>query len=126
MAERQVYVGFSTVGRDTPPFRLFDIELVKQDLMNTFHTRRGERAMRPDYGTLIYDYLMEPFDEETKDAIIEDAITVIGTEPRVELVAIDAIELDYVLRLEIQLNFKPQDVIDNLYIEYDRRNLAEI
>ena len=126
MAERQIYVGFSTFGRDTPPFRLFDIELVKQDLMNTFHTRQGERVMRPEYGTLIFDYLMEPFDEETEDAIIEDAIRVIGTDPRVELVAIEVRDLDYVIRLEIQLNFKPQDVVDNLYIEYDRRTLAEI
>jgi phage baseplate assembly protein W len=126
MAERQVYVGFSTVGRDTPPFRLFDIELVKQDLMNVFYTRQGERAMRPEYGSNIFDYLMEPFDEETVDAIIEDAIRIINSEPRVELVAIEARDLDYVIRLEIQLNFKPQDVIENLYIDYDRRNLAEI
>jgi len=125
MAQREVYIGFSTIGRREPPYRLVDIELVKQDLMNAFQTKRGERIMRPEFGTLIYDYLMDPFDETTKAAIVEDAITVIRNEPRVQLVAIDVRELDYVLRVEIQLNFVPQDVVELLYIEYDRRNLVE-
>ncbi len=125
MAQREVYVGFSTVGKREPSYRLVDIELVKQDLMNAFQTKKGERAMRPEFGTLIYDYLMDPFDETTKAAIVEDAIAVVRAEPRVQLVNIDVRELEYVLRVELQLNFIPQDVVDQLFIEYDRRNLAE-
>ena len=122
MAEREQYIGFSTVDRDEAPFRLVDIELVKRDLLNAFHTRLGERVMRPDFGSLIFDYLFDPFDEETKALVIEDAVRIIGRDPRVALLSIDAKELSEVLRVEIELQFTPQDVVDNLFIEYDRQN----
>jgi len=122
MAEREQYIGFSTVDRDEAPFRLVDIELVKRDLLNAFHTRLGERVMRPDFGSLIFDYLFDPFDEETKSLVIEDAVRIIGRDPRVALLSIDAKELSEVLRVEIELQFTPQDVVDNLFIEYDRQN----
>lgn len=122
MAEREQYIGFSTVDRDEPPYRLVDIELVKRDLLNAFGTRLGERVMRPDFGTIIYDVLFDPFDEETKDIVIEDAIRIIKRDPRVSLMSIEVKELDEVLRLEIELLFTPQDVVDQLYIEYDRQN----
>ncbi len=122
MAEREQYVGFSTIDRDEPPYRLIDIELVKRDLLNAFHTRLGERVMRPDYGSQIFDYLFDPFDEETKALVVEDATRIIGRDPRVALVSIDVKELEEVLRVEIVIQFTPQDVVDQLFIEYDRQN----
>lgn len=126
MAQREQYVGFSTFDRDEPPYRLVDIELVKRDLLNVFGTRLGERVMRPNFGTSIFDLLFDPFDEETKSLVIEDAIRIIGEDPRVSLISIDAKELEHVLRVEVQIRFTPQDVVDNLYIEYDRRNKEAI
>jgi len=126
MAQREQYVGFSTVNRDEAPFRLVDIELVKQDLLNAFNTRRGERVMRPEFGTVIFDLLFDPFDDETKDLVVEDAVNIVRSDPRVALISIDAKELEHVLRLEIQLQFTPQDVVDNLFVEYDRKNKEAI
>lgn len=126
MAKREIYIGFSTVDQLGPPYTLTDIELVKRDLLNTFQTHRGERVMRPHYGTVIYDYLMEPFDEITREAILEDVRRIIDDEPRVELVNLDVNELEQVLRIDIVLNFAPQDVVDVLRIQYDRRNQQEL
>ena len=126
MASREQYIGFSTVNKDEPPYRLVDIELVKRDLLNAFHTKRGERIMRPDFGTIIFDLLFDPFDEETKELIIEDAVSIIAADPRVTLLTIDAKELEHVMRLEVELQFTPQDVVDNLFIEYDRQNKEAI
>ena len=126
MAEREQYIGFSTVDRDEPPFRLTEIDLIKRDLLNAFYTRRGERVMRPDFGTIIFDLLFDPFDEETKAEVIEDAINIISRDPRVQLVSIDARELEEVLRLDIELRFTPQDVVEQLFIEYDRQNREAI
>lgn len=117
------YVGFSTSVGLEPPYRLVDIELVKQDILNALNTRRGERVMRPTYGTRIFDLLMDPFDEETRDAIIEDVRTVLANEPRVSITSIDAQELEHVMRVEIEIFYRPQEVAELLYIEYDRRNL---
>lgn len=123
MATRGTNIGFSTFGKRSPPFTLENLELVKQDLLYAFHTRRGERVMRPEFGSRIFDMLFEPFDDETKDAIVEDAVRIIGEDPRVALVSIDVRELEHVLRLDIVINYTPLDVIDNLAIEYDRQNL---
>lgn len=123
---REVYIGFSTADLIEPPYRLVDIALVKQDILNALNTRRGERVMRPTFGTRIFDLLMDPFDEETKEAIINDVITVLEGDPRVVIVGVDARELEHVMRLEIELRYIPQDVVDQLFIEYDRRNLEAL
>ena len=123
MALRGTNIGFSTFGKRRPPYTLENLELAKQDLMNVFHTRRGERVMRPDFGTVIFDLLFEPFDNETKSAVVEDAIAIIQGDPRFTMVSIDVRELEHTLRLDIQLNYVPLDVVDTLQIEYDRQNI---
>lgn len=120
---REIFVGFSTTGVIEPPYRLEDVELVKQDLLNALHTRKGERVMQPTFGTRIYEMLMEPFDDQTKQTIIEDVMDVIEGEPRVTLLRIDAQELEHVMRVEIELRFTPYDIVELLYVDYDRRNL---
>lgn len=122
MTEPVVYIGFSTVDRPQPPWTLEDVELVKADLLNTFRTRRGERVMRPEYGTIIYDLLMDPFDEATRNSILEDVRRIIREEPRVELNQLDVGEIDQAIRVEAQLTFRPQNSVELLIIEYDRRN----
>lgn len=120
---REVYIGFSTTDVVEPPYRLVDIELVKQDLRNALNTRRGERVMRPTYGTRIFDLLMEPFDETTREAIIQDVMRVVDMDPRVSITNIHVFEMEHLLRVDLELHFQPQDTVDQLYLEYDRRNL---
>ena len=54
MALRGTNIGFSTYGKRTPPYTEEGIDLAKQDLQYAFLTRRGERVMRPDFGTIIF------------------------------------------------------------------------
>ena len=123
MALRGTNIGFSTFGKQRPPFTLENLELAKQDMLNSFHTRRGERVMRPDFGSIIFDLLFEPFDDDTKQAVVEDAQRLIDQDPRFELVSIDVRELEHTLRLDIVLRYIPLDVVDSLAIEYDRQNI---
>ena len=122
MATRGTNIGFSTYGKKSPPFTLEGFELAKQDLQNAFLTKRGERVMRPEFGTIIFDLLFEPFDDDLSDAVEEDARRIISEDPRVQLVQIQVRELEHTLRLDIQLRYVPLDVVDVLAIEYDRQN----
>lgn len=122
MALREQNIGFSTVGKVDPPYRLVDLELAKADLMNAFMTHRGERVMRPDFGSIIHDLLFEPFDEETKQAVIEDAVEIIRQDPRFTAVKIEAKELEHTLRLDLTLNYMPLDTISSMTVEFDRQN----
>jgi phage baseplate assembly protein W len=62
------YRGFSTLVPNKK-FRLTDMELVKQDIINHFNIRKGEKLMNPNFGTIIWNVLHEPFTEELKSLI---------------------------------------------------------
>ena len=119
---REKFIGFSTYGKLRPPFTLVDIDLVKQDLMNHFMTRKGERLMRPDYGSIAHELLFEPFDDLTRQEIIDDTMDIVTSEPRVRLIDIDVQETDYGIGLAIQLEFLPSYTVDQLFVKFDRNN----
>lgn len=120
----KVFVGFSTVGKRIPNTRMYDIELIKQDLRNHFMTRKGERVMNPNYGSIIWFLLFEPFTESIKQQVLSDVERIIRSEPRVEIVNIDLSSTDYGLTLNVLLNYKPFNITDDLYIEYVRNNFS--
>lgn len=119
------FVGFNTVDQKTGEFTLTNTDLIKRDLLNAFQTRRGERVMRPNFGTIIFDLLLDPFDDQTKSNIFEDAQRIIELDPRVELVSIDDQELDNTYRLDIELRFLPAQNVERLFVEFDRRNIQD-
>lgn len=120
------FIGFNTIGRNFPPFSLVDIELVKRDLLNEFYTRLGERVMQPDFGTIIFDLLMEPSDNITKSAILEDAIRIIKKEPRVTLNTVDVTDFDDAIIIEITITYTPHNLQESLYVTYQRSTGNEI
>ena len=119
---RPYFVGFNTVDQPLPPYSLTNIQLIKRDLLNHFATPIGSRLMMPEYGTRIYEYLFDPFDEYTKNAIIEDATNVIGSDPRVELVNIGVFQQDQALNIVLDLLFKPESVTDNLFVLFSLKD----
>ena len=50
----QFYIGYSTVDPSLPNTKLYDFDLIKQDILNQFNTRKGERVMNPGFGTITY------------------------------------------------------------------------
>jgi len=119
MANAPNFIGFSTIDKKKPPYTLTDYDLVKTDLLNHFSTRKGERVMLPEFGTIIYDLLMEPFDERTRELIISDATTIIAAEPRVSLNDMRVIEGEHTIQVEIQLTYLPTGITEELAIQFD-------
>ena len=115
-----LFRGFSTVDRVKAPFSLNDVELVKRDLLNEFNTRKGERLMRPNYGSLVWDLLMNPEDTFTNDEIKEDIQRIIDKEQRVELVNIDIFTSNHSIRAEVELEYVILKSKDVLYLEFTR------
>tara|TARA_B100000929_G_scaffold291163_1_gene288563 strand:+ start:11884 stop:12261 length:378 start_codon:yes stop_codon:yes gene_type:complete len=123
---RQRFVGFSTYGKIRPPYTLTDIELVKQDLLNHFLTRKGERPMRPSYGSVTHELLFEPFDDLTRQQIIDDSIEIVNSEPRVNFIDMQVNETDHGISLAIQLEFLPTYTVDELFVRFNRNNEEQI
>jgi phage baseplate assembly protein W len=118
------FKGFSTVDKVRAPYTLEDIELVKRDLLNTFYTRRGERLMRPNHGSNIWDLLMNPEDTLTRAEIEEDVKRIIDAEPRVKHVETIMFYSDQALRIEVTIQYIETGDQDALYLEYVRQSIS--
>lgn len=84
-----LYRGFSTSAKPGINTKVFDDELVRQDLLNQFNTRLGERVGRPDFGSIIHDLLFDLSDPRTESLVQADVERIITQDPRVEPLEID-------------------------------------
>lgn len=114
------FIGFSTDNKKKPPYTLTDLDLVKQDLLNHFLTRKGERVMRPNFGSIIHDILMEPFDNLTKQDIEDECKEIVDNDPRVDLLATNIENTDHLLKVELYLQYKVDQSKDVLEMRLER------
>jgi phage baseplate assembly protein W len=116
------FVGFNTIGRTTSPYALTDVALVKRDILNQFQTPIGSRVMLPTFGSNIFSYLFEPFDEVTQAEIVADATNVVNSDPRVQLVSIDVFSENQAITVAMVLQFQPSGIVDNLFVTFTQQN----
>lgn len=118
-----LFTGFNTINRNQNNNKLIDLELVKRDLLNNFYTRRGERVMYPNFGSIIWDMLFDPLTESNLDIISEDVNRIINNEPRVTLNTTNIRETEFGIEINIELTFTPLNAVDTLTLTFDRRTL---
>jgi phage baseplate assembly protein W len=115
------YKGFSSneTGKN---YKLTDIDLVKQDLMNHFYIRKGEKLENPEFGTVIWDMLFEPFTEEVKKIIAKDVEDIINYDPRIAVnsVAVDTTEQG--IRIQADLVYIQFNVNERMTFDFDKAN----
>jgi phage baseplate assembly protein W len=117
----QFYKGFSTVDETTTNVKLYDYELIKQDILNQFNTRKGERVMNPEFGSIIWDLIYEPLTPVVKQQIAADIDRILNLDPRVVPTLINIVEQDYGFLLELTLSYRNSDVSDNMILSFDKR-----
>ena len=115
------YKGFSTITGKTQ-FTLVDLELVKQDLLNHFNIRKGEKLMNPNYGSAIWNLLFDPFDAATKQAIQDDVKQIISSDPRINARRVSVTEYEQGIQLEIDLVFTQTNQADTLRVQFDKNS----
>jgi phage baseplate assembly protein W len=116
-----LYRGFSTVGR-TKKFRAVDFDLIKQDLINHFNIRKGEKLMNPDFGTIIWSLLFEPMTGTVRDQIISDVKTIVNYDPRIGVQTIDIAELDHGIQISIGLIYLQTNETSALAVKFDQNS----
>ena len=72
--------------------------------------------MLPSFGTNIYSYLFDPFDQITINNIIADATNVVNSDPRVSIVSIDVYQADQAITVAMVLLFQPEAITDSLFV----------
>jgi len=113
-----IFKGFNTVDKIRAPYTLTDSDLIKRDLLNEFYTRKGERVMRPNFGSIIWDLLMNPQDEFTEQEVRDDIERIVGKHSRIELVSVTVYTSDKTIRADVTLNYVLLSSTDVLYLEF--------
>lgn len=114
------YKGFSTVNDANIGNRLYDFDLIKQDILNHFNTRKGSRLMMPEFGSIIWDLIMEPLTDEIRDLLTADITTICNFDPRVTPTQIDLTEYPTGYVLELTLLLVGTDVSANMKLAFDQ------
>jgi len=117
--QAQFYKGFSTV-LNVKNTKVYDKELVKQDLINYFNTKKGERVMNPEFGTIIWNCIFDPLTDDLKEEIKSDIERILTSDPRLAPMSVNIIERDYGLLLEITVMHVETNQTENLALAFDR------
>jgi|TARA_R110000822_G_scaffold65121_5_gene159388 phage baseplate assembly protein W len=113
-----IYKGFSTIGQ-TGKFRLTDFDLVKQDIINNFQIRKGEKLMNPDFGTIIWNIIHEPLTEDLKAVIITDIKKIAAYDPRVSIDNVVITEYSQGIQVELQLRYVQTNQVNVMELQFD-------
>lgn len=115
------YKGFSSK-ESKNTFKLHDIDLVKQDIMNHFYIRKGEKLMNPDFGTVIWDLLFEPFTEEVKKLNTDDVEAIINYDPRIAINSVSIDSTDMGIRIQADITYLPFNINEKMMFDFDKEN----
>jgi phage baseplate assembly protein W len=103
-------------------FNLYDIALIKQDLLNHFHVRKGEKLENPEFGTIIWDALFEPLTEDMKQAIIQNVTEIVNYDPRVQVNSVTVDTYESGIQIECDLTYLPYNISENMRLKFDESN----
>ncbi len=115
------YKGFSS-SAGNGKFKLYDIDLVKQDLINHFYIRKGEKLENPEFGTIIWDMIFEPFTEDAKRLIAKDVEDIVNYDPRVTVNEVQIDSTDFGMRIQIELTYIPFNINESMTLDFDKSN----
>ena len=119
------FKGFSSRA-DKQNFKLYDFECAKQDLINRLSIRKGERVENPEFGTIIYDAIFEPFTAALKDAIVEDITANLNADPRIATEEILVTEADKGIAIQATITYVPLNITEKLRFNFDENSLLRL
>jgi hypothetical protein len=118
----RTYRGFSTISADSESYTLYDLDLIKQDILNHFHVRQGERLMNPEFGTIIWDVIFEPLTEDLKNLITKNVENIVNYDPRVRVNNITITAYETGIQIECDLTYLPYDISESMRFKFDQDN----
>lgn len=113
------YKGFSTIDSFSKSNILYDISLIKQDIINHFHIRKGEKLSDPGFGTIIWDILFEPLTDQIRNKIIQDVSEIINYDPRVSVNQITVDSYENGISISCELVYLPYSIVEKLQLQFD-------
>ena len=107
-------------------FKLYDFEVAKQDLINRLSVRKGERVENPEFGTIVYDAIFEPFTEALKEALVDDITANLNADPRIATEEILVSEADKGIAVQATIKYVPLNITEKLRFNFDENSLLRL
>jgi len=116
------YRGLSSVNPENTSTTLYDLALIKQDLINYFHIRQGEKLENPEFGTIIWEVLFEPMTDQLRSAVAKNVTEIVNYDPRTQVnqVTVDSFETG--IQIEIDLTYLPYNISESMRLTFDENN----
>jgi phage baseplate assembly protein W len=118
----QRYKGISTVNDINDSKTLYDIAIIKQDIINHFHIRQGEKLENPSFGTIIWDVLFEPLTEDLRQAVLDNVTEIVNSDPRVQVDSVFLEEYESGLNIECTLRYLNYNISEKMRFDFDQNN----
>ena len=80
----------------------------------------------PEFGTIIYDSLFEPFTEQLKQAITEDIEANLTADPRIATDEILVTEEENGISIQASITYVPLDITEKLRFSFDENSLLRL
>ena len=122
---KQMFSGFSSRAEQSN-YKLYDFELIKQDLINRLSIRKGERLENPEFGTIIYDVLFEPLTDDIRQAILDDITANVNADPRISADNIIVSQSDYGISVQVDLTYVPYNITEKLAFGFDENSTLRL
>ena len=115
------YRSISTVNPVNDGYRLYDLAVIKQDIINHFHIRQGEKLGDPTFGTIIWDVLFEPLTDTLKEAITKNVTEICNFDPRVAVDKITVDQYEHGVQIEASVLYRPYNLTEYMQLRFDQR-----
>jgi phage baseplate assembly protein W len=101
------------------------VALATQDLLNHFHTRKGERLGNPNFGSILPTLVFEQFTNAISAIADEEVLQIVSADPRWKLNNhVVSVNLNNQLTIELQLTYVPTMSAHTLLVAY--KNTPEL
>ena len=128
-AGAMIYKGFNSRKKQNL-FKENDIDLIKQDLLNHFHIRKGEKLEQPQFGTIIWSMVFEPMTEQNVQKISDDVQKIsddveeiINRDPRVNPSNVSVDATDQGIRVEVDLQYVQLNLSERLLLNFNKSDV---
>lgn len=117
--ETFTYKGFNSKNTANG-YKQYDIDLVKQDILNHFYIRKGEKLENPNFGTIIWDMLFEQFTPEVKELIAKNVEEIINYDPRIQVDSVSVDSTEQGIRIEAIITYAPFNMKERMKFNFDK------
>lgn len=118
----KAYRGMSTISEDSSSYSLYDINLIKQDLINHLHIRQGEKLENPSFGTIIWDLLFDPLTDDLRDLIVQNVTDIVNYDPRTTVENVIVSTYESGIQIELDLTYLNYSIAETLRFRFDQNN----